>query len=57
MLSICKRRFQSWLGGLSEDTRELTIRMIMAASAAMSGLFVALFFDLVFRAYEALAGR
>jgi len=57
MLSICKRRFLNWLDGLSEDTRELTIRSIMVAIAAMSGLFVALFSDLALRAYDVLAGR
>ena len=57
MLSTCHRRFQNWLGGLSEGTRERAIRLIMVAIAAMSGLFVALFFDFAFRAYDVLAGR
>jgi hypothetical protein len=52
MLSICKRRFLTWLDGLSEDARELTIRLIMVAIVAMSGLLVALFFDFVFRAHN-----
>ena len=57
MRSTCHRRFQNWLGGLSEEARELTIRLIMLMIAAMSGLFVALVFGFAFRAYEVLAGR
>lgn len=57
MLSICKRRLHDCLDRLREQTSELAIRIAMAAFAAVSGLFVALFFYLVFRAYETIAGR
>lgn len=57
MWSICMPRLHDWLDRLSEQTSELAIRIAMAVCAAVSGLCVAFFCYVLFRAYEAIAGR
>ena len=57
MLSLCRRRVLGWLRGLSDNTRDLTIRIAMAVFVALLGIAIAFFVQVVSWTYEVLADR